>query len=87
MCVGTIGPDCASGPISAAAARGGWRQRLERARNSITGRAPAPLLISLSTPADIITINRSQVSEVQQAMRGVLMRNQGFVADLARVDP
>jgi hypothetical protein len=64
-------------------ARGGFKQRLERARNSLLGNTPAPLLISISTPAEVRHFSESQLNQVQQAMRGLIVRNRGFVADLA----
>jgi hypothetical protein len=62
--------------------RGGWQQRLSRARNSIAGATPPPMLISLSTPTDIKLLSPVQLAQLQQAMRGLLLRNRGFVDDL-----
>lgn len=75
-----------AGWVDGAPAHGGWQQRLYRARHSIAGDTPAPMLISLVTPPAIKALTASQVMQIQQAMAGLLERNQIFVDELVRAN-
>ncbi len=56
-------------------ARGGWAQRLTRARNSIAGTTPAPLLITLGTPHRFSQIPPTLFPQLNQAISGLIARN------------
>jgi len=67
------------------AVRGGWAQRVARAVGGMNAAAGTPILLTLTTPAEIVHLSPAQQFTIGRAMEAILQRNTAFIADLAQL--